>query len=118
MEVTVFDMAGQVFSVLTNTEANIQVLDDLKTMFTKFFTNTNRSSDGSSSVSISIMETEGGTLVPNVQTEDACIQQTSPSPEPGIWLESGYDEEQAAEGRVVTRTKAGRTLGRWPLGRQ
>jgi hypothetical protein len=71
MEVTISEMAGQVSAVLTSTTANIVALEDLKAMFTKFLTNSNRTGDGSGSVSISALKTQGGIRAPNVEPNDA-----------------------------------------------
>jgi hypothetical protein len=65
MEVTVSEMAGQVSVVLTSTAANTVALEYLKAMFTKFLANNNRNGDGSGFVSISALETQGGTGAPD-----------------------------------------------------
>jgi hypothetical protein len=65
MEVTISEMARQVSAVLTSAVANTVALEDLKAMFTKFLANNNRSGDGSGSMSISALETQGGTGAPD-----------------------------------------------------
>jgi hypothetical protein len=65
MEVIVSEMARQVSAVLTSAVANTVALEDLKAIFTKFLANNNCSGDGSGSVSISALETQGGTGAPD-----------------------------------------------------
>jgi hypothetical protein len=59
LEVAVSQIVGEVSAVLASTAANTETLADLKGLFAKYFKNTNPSGDGSGSVSILAMETQG-----------------------------------------------------------
>jgi hypothetical protein len=98
MEVTVSEMAREVFIVLTSTLVNIQALEDLKAMFTKFFTKTNHSGDAYNSVSISALEAQGGTRAPSVELDNARYRGISRSPDQDIFLVSALEGEQPPEG--------------------
>jgi hypothetical protein len=97
MEVTVSKMAEQVSAVLTSTAANIVALEILKAMFTKFLANNNRSGDGSGSMSIFALETQGGTRAPSVEPDDVRCRGISRSLDQEILSVSTSEGEQPPE---------------------
>jgi hypothetical protein len=97
MEVTVSEMAGQASTVLTSIAANIVALEDLKAMFTKFLANSDCSGDGSGSVSISALETQGGTRAPSMEPDDARCRGLLRSPDQEILSVSASEGEQPPE---------------------
>jgi hypothetical protein len=84
--------------MLTSTAANTIALEDLKEIFMKFFANTNHSRDGSGSVSISALKTQGGIQAPSVELEDARCQGISQSSDQEIFSMFASEGEQPPKG--------------------
>ena len=61
IEMAVSNIVWQVPVVLSSVVVNTKALGDLKSMFEEYFRNTSPNGDGSGSVSISAMETQGYT---------------------------------------------------------
>jgi hypothetical protein len=105
MEVTMSAMAGQVTAVLTSTAANARAMEDLQAMFSKYLRNSNCGGQGSLSVSISAMETQGDTPPRSLPTADRGLLGLSPSNAPIISTESGLEGERRTEGAPPTIAK-------------
>jgi hypothetical protein len=74
-------------------------------MFTKYLRNTNYGGQGSPSVSISAMETQGDTPPRSLPTTDRGLLGLSPSNAPVISTESGLEGERRTEGAPSTTAK-------------
>jgi hypothetical protein len=105
MEVTMSAMAGQVTAVLTSTAANARAMEDLQAMFSKYLRNTNCGGQGSPSVSISSMETQGDTPPRSLPTADRGLLGLSSSNAPVISTESGLEGERRTKGAPPTTAK-------------
>jgi hypothetical protein len=97
MDVAVSMMAGQVSAVLTSTAENTRAMEDLKALFANYLKSTNNTGDGSPSVSISAMETQGDTRPPSVQPGNGGLSKKSPSPVPDISSQSASQGEKTLE---------------------
>jgi hypothetical protein len=106
MDVAISMMAGQVSVVLTLTATNTRAMEDLKALFTNYLKNTNNTGDGSPSVSISAMETQGDTRPPSVQPGNSGLSKKSPSPVPDISSEFASEGEKS--GMATNSIRKGR----------
>ena len=97
IEVAVSNNVWQVPIVLSFIVANTKALGDLKGMFIEYFRNTNPNGDGSGSVSISDMETQGDIRGHNMELGIGRVHKISFFPDSEMFTGSGLEGDHFTE---------------------
>jgi hypothetical protein len=97
LEVAVSQIPREVSAMLASTAANTETLADLKGLFAKYFKNMNPSGDGSGSVSISAMETQGNIQTRSVEPGTGRVHEISLSHDSEILMDSAFEGDRAIE---------------------